>query len=91
MYCYINSEMSESKTYYKKYYADNKAKLQARQAGKIKCPNCDRWTTYNFMTKHKRTKICLRNTKSQSIVESANIQDLIAIIKVQQEKLNIAN
>ena len=82
---------SESKSYNIKYYELNREKLLARQSEKIKCPNCDRLTTYNFMTKHKRTKICLRNTKPKSIEETTNIQDLIAIIKMQQEKLNDAN
>ena len=85
------SEISESKSYQTKYYELNREKLLARQSEKIKCPNCDRLTTYNFMTKHKQTKICLRNTKSRSHEETTNIQDLIAIIKMQQEKLNETN
>ena len=88
----MSEEESKSKSYNTKYYAVNREKLLARESEKIKCPNCDRLTTYNFMTKHKKTKICLRNTKNQSIVQSVNIQDLIAIIKeMQQEKLNITN
>jgi len=81
-------EKSELKSYNTKYYADNRKKLLARQSEKLKCPNCERWTTYNFMTKHKQTKVCIRNTKPKSLEETTSIQDLIAIIKMQQEKLN---
>ena len=57
---------TETKTsYFKKYYAENKDKLNERQKTKTHCCLCNRLVVYNYMTKHKQSKICKTNNNHQ--------------------------
>jgi hypothetical protein len=55
---------TDNKNHLKNYYSDwknkNKDKLKYRTE-KIQCPNCNKFTIYNHLARHKKSKKCIEN------------------------------
>jgi hypothetical protein len=53
---YDNKE--QQKIYNEKYYAENKAKIEAKIGLKENCPHCDRCVRHQNIQKHIKSKYC---------------------------------
>jgi hypothetical protein len=56
--CIIHEEEEEPMSYNKKYYEQNKTRLQEKYKSRVKCPLCDREVAKSSLTLHYKTKIC---------------------------------
>ena len=56
-------DKEKQKEYNKKYYGENKEKILSKVLEKKECPHCNRKINHQNMSKHIKTKYCMKNTK----------------------------
>jgi len=57
--------ISEMKQYQKDYYQKNRKQMLAYGCEKMECDHCHRIVSRNQLLRHKKTKICAKNTISK--------------------------
>jgi hypothetical protein len=62
-------DKEKQKEYNKKYYELNKTKILCQVLEKKECPYCNRKINHQNMSKHSKTKYCIKNTKVVEDIE----------------------
>jgi hypothetical protein len=70
---------TKSKEYYKKYYAENREKLLAKQCAKIECKFCNKQVQKVNMAKHQSSKLCAKlheqKLKDEHRIQKAHVEN----------------
>ncbi len=72
---------NNSPEYNKAYYAKNKAAILNALKTKCKCDECGRVVSYSRLQLHKKTNLCLRNTKTDLNKMKEQIENLTRILE----------
>ena len=70
-----------NKEHIKKYYIDNKEKIRNDKKQKVVCEICGSAVSKSYITRHKKTKKCLRTTKKDKNPERTYTEGGLAMLR----------
>ena len=80
-----NPKYNNSPEYNKAYYAKHKGEILSSLKTKCTCDECGRVVSYSRLQLHKKTNICLRNTKTDLNKMKEQVERLTRLLEEKEE------
>ena len=80
----LTAKQREVYIYNKQYYAKNKESITAKLYKKVECDVCQRIVRHQQLSKHKKTKICLKVNNNMQTILKTLLQQIDKLQSIQQ-------